>query len=561
MGDHRGRGRLPMTRPLSKSKLIAFRQCPKRLWLEVHHPEWREDSAATQAIFASGHEVGELAQRIFDPDGTGHLIDLQALGVKAALEKTTELLQAPHARAVFEAGFSVDPAGNGGVLAFADILLPEPLATNTPGKPRAWHMIEVKSSTSVKDYYRDDAAIQHYTATQAGLNLASIAIAVIDNRWVYQGDGNYQGLFRTEDLTAASIAQAPQVQEWVAQAQALVQQAQPPQCPTGPHCDSPFACGFYTYCATQEGRLNDKVAHPVHWLPYARIAAWEAQASCPVRPLQSMQDVPDHLLNPVQQRVKQAHQNDEPYIDWQGLQQALAPHNPNPAHPGQSAYFLDFETVMPAIPVWAGTRPYETILTQYSCHEVKADGSIIHREFLNTGGHDPRLGLAQHLLETLGETQGMEQAGRGAIFTYSAYERTQLNNLAQALPMLRPALEQVMARLVDLLPIARQYLYHPAQKGSWSIKSVLPALLGTHDPSLSYERLDQAGHVANGGDAQQAFMEAIAPNTPRTRRQALHEQLLVYCQLDTYAMVRLWQVFTGQSPMAPSPSPLPSSKK
>jgi hypothetical protein len=83
-----------MTRPLSKSKRIAFRQCPKCLWLEVHHPEWREDSAATQASFASGHEVGELARRVFDPEGTGRLIDLQAQGVKATLAHTTELLQA-----------------------------------------------------------------------------------------------------------------------------------------------------------------------------------------------------------------------------------------------------------------------------------------------------------------------------------------------------------------------------------------------------------------------------------------------------------------------------------
>ena len=81
-----------MTRPLSKSKLIAFRQCPKRLWLEVHRPDLREDSASTQAIFASGHKVGELAQQIFDPTGTGHLIDMQVLGIAGAFQKTKELV-------------------------------------------------------------------------------------------------------------------------------------------------------------------------------------------------------------------------------------------------------------------------------------------------------------------------------------------------------------------------------------------------------------------------------------------------------------------------------------
>ena len=542
-----------MNRPLSKSKLIAFRQCPKRLWLEVHHPEWREDSEATQAVFATGHQVGEIAQNIFDPKGRGTLIDIQDLGIRAALAKTTELVQAPSPQPVFEAGFSADPAGNGGALAFADILLPVNQTDPAKGKPVAWDMIEVKSSTSVKDYYRDDAAIQHYVATQAGLNLRSIAIAVIDNQWVYPGGGNYQGLLKTEDLTAACIEKASQVQEWIALAQTIVNQAQAPDCATGNQCRDPFACGYYTHCATQEGRLNADVEHPVQWLPRANVGQWETliaaarqaqpETTLPALPLQSMLDVPDHYLSEVQQRVKQSHLNQQAYMDWPGLSEALAPHDPRL---GQSAWFLDFESVMPAIPVWAGTRPYETVLTQYSCHEVRADGTIIHHEFLDTSGEDPRPALARHLLKALGETSG---TGRGPIFTYSAYERTQLNNLAIALPRHRIAIERVIARLVDLLPIARQCVYHPAQQGSWSIKSVLPALLGRDDPRLSYEELSQAGQVANGGDAQMAFMEAIAPNTEPARRKALHAQLLAYCQLDTYAMVRLWQVFRGLSPM------------
>lgn len=561
-----------MTRPLSKSKLIAYRQCPRRLWLEVHRPDLREDSAATEAIFASGHQVGELAQHLFDPLGQGQVIDLHALGVKAALAKTTELIHAAKAQPVFEAGFSADPHNNGGALAFADILLPE---VTENGARTAWHMVEVKSSTSVKDYYREDVAIQHYVATHAGLKLASIAIAVIDNQWMYPGGGHYQGLLKTEDLTAASLAMAPLVQAWIADAQAVVQQTQMPACSTGPHCDTPFACGFYTHCATQEGRMAGNVAHPIHWLPYARPVVWQAEqkitelaqqvvqdvgkgvlnsASTPgSRPWQSMLEVPDHLLNQVQKRVKHAHQTGQAFMDWQGLSQALSPCLPNAS---QAVYFLDFETVMPAIPVWAGTRPYETLVTQYSCHQVKADGSITHTEFLDTSGADPRAALTDHLLQTLGEISGLASAAPaapGPIFTYSAYERTQLRQLAQALPQYGPAIERVIARLVDLLPIARAYVYHPAQQGSWSIKSVLPALLGQNDPRLSYEQLSQSGQVANGGDAQLAFMEAIAPATPAPRRQELHTQLLSYCQLDTYAMVRLWHVFTRQSPMVNSP--------
>ncbi len=67
-------------RNLSKSKLIAYRQCPKRLWLEVHHPKLRKDSAATQASFAVGNAVGDIAHQLYDPAGKGVLLNAQRDG-------------------------------------------------------------------------------------------------------------------------------------------------------------------------------------------------------------------------------------------------------------------------------------------------------------------------------------------------------------------------------------------------------------------------------------------------------------------------------------------------
>jgi len=126
-------------RNLSKSKILAWRQCPKRLWLEIHHPELREDSAATQASYRTGYEVGGIAQQLFDPAGEGVLVDAQRDGYGTALTQSLELLQSP--RPIFEAGFSAE-----GAIAFADIMLPI-----REGHKLNWRMIEVKSSTSVKD--------------------------------------------------------------------------------------------------------------------------------------------------------------------------------------------------------------------------------------------------------------------------------------------------------------------------------------------------------------------------------------------------------------------------
>jgi hypothetical protein len=132
---------------LSKSRLLAFRQCERRLWLELHHPELRQDDDASVAAFAVGHQVGDLARSLYDPDRTGVLLDPQTEGFDVALARTRTLLAT--AQPVFEAGFAA-----AGALAFADILLPVDRAGQ-----RRWRMVEVKSSTSVKDYYHDDAAI------------------------------------------------------------------------------------------------------------------------------------------------------------------------------------------------------------------------------------------------------------------------------------------------------------------------------------------------------------------------------------------------------------------
>jgi hypothetical protein len=153
---------------LSKSKLLAYRQCPKQLWLELHKPNLRQVSATTQATFDAGNLVGDIARRLYDPKGNGQLIDLKAEGFDKAFARTTSLLAKP--QPIFEAGFTAE-----GALAFADVMLP----TRKGGK-RAWRMIEVKSSTEVKDYYRDDVAVQAFVARSAGVPIVSIALAHID---------------------------------------------------------------------------------------------------------------------------------------------------------------------------------------------------------------------------------------------------------------------------------------------------------------------------------------------------------------------------------------------
>ena len=497
-------------RTFSKSKLLALRQCPKRLWLEIHRPDLREDSAATEASFRIGFQVGDIAQKIYDPEGHGALIDVEGEGFNRAFERSAELLHS--SQPIFEAGFSA-----GGALAFADVMLPQ----QKEGKP-VWRMVEVKSSTRVKDYHRDDVAVQAYIARSAGVPLESIALAHIDSSWVYPGDDDYQGLLKENDLTDEAFARTEEVEGWIAQAQGVFSMLAEPVISTGEQCDKPFECGFYDYCSRDE----PKPEYPIHWLPRFPVARRRKLAT---QGVDDLRDVPDDLLNEKQRRVKSHTLADTVFFNAAGAAKDLAAW-------GLPAYFLDFETILFAVPIWKGTRPYQQITFQFSLHTLDASGRLEQTAFLDLSGSNPSEPFAHALIAACGE--------HGPVYVYNAaFETARIRELAKRYPLLSGPLLAINGRVVDLLPIARERYYHPSQKGSWSIKKVLPAVV----PELRYDALDG---VQDGGMAMDAFLEGIHPETTAHRKAEIEQQLLAYCKLDTYAMVRLWQVFAGRTDLS-----------
>ena len=493
---------------LSKSKIISYRQCPKRLWLEIHRPDLREISAQTEAAFQRGYQVGDIARRIYDPKEKGALINAQVEGYETAFARTAKLLEESR-HPVFEAGFTAE-----GALAFADAMLPE----SDDGRP-AWRMVEVKSSASVKDYHRDDIAVQTFVAQAAGVPLKSVALAHIDTSWVYPGDEDYCGLLKEADLTAEAFARTEEVRGWIAEAQKTVALPGEPDVAVGPQCHDPFDCPFFGYCT----RNKPQPEFPIAWLPRFPAVRREQLAE---QGIDDLRGVPDEVLNDIQARVKEHSLAGTVFFDAAGAAADLAPH-------GLPAYFLDFESINLAVPVWKGTRPYQQIVFQFSLHTLDASGRLSHAAFLDVSGQDPSESLAGALIASCGKS--------GPVFVYSApFETTRIRELADRYPELARRLLAINERVVDLLPIARSRYYHPDQQGSWSIKAVLPAAV----PELSYEALEG---VHDGGTAMEAFSEAIHPDTSAERKREIERQLFAYCQLDTFAMVRLWQFFNGRN--------------
>ncbi len=489
---------------LSKSKLMACRQCPRRLWLEWHRPDLRDDTAATQAAFDQGHAVGQVARQLYDRNGKG--IEVPRERVQDALAQSKTLLRDP-SRPLFEAGFESATA-----YAFADVLLPVRRAGQ-----RRWRLVEVKAANEVKDVHREDVAIQCYTARQAGVDLAGAALAHVGTAWVYPGGGDYEGLLQEVDLTRDVRQQEGAVENWIDQAQRVVKQPRMPEIETGPQCHAPYECRFLSFCQSQETQPE----HPATLIPGKRRAALVALMQ--QRRDLALQEVPDALLSDRQRRVKHCTLRNEVAHDLRGaradLQHAL-PH-----------YYLDFETVQFAVPIWKGTRPYQQIPFQFVLLRHGRNGTIEQTDFLDVSGNDPSRALAESLIRACGR--------QGVIYAYNAgFERQVIQDLAQRFRTLREDLLAMADRLFDLLAVARERYYHPAQRGSWSIKALLPAI-AEGDPYADLEG------IREGGMAVEAFRRAIQSDTAEAERLIIAAQLKRYCALDTQAMRTVRDTLTG----------------
>ena len=233
---------------LSKSRLLAFRQCPKRLWLYTHRRDLEEVSEQAAFAFQQGYGVGNAAHSLY-PDG----IPIDVDDLSRALADTRRVMAEHPDRPIFEAAFEHD-----GVLMRADLLIPE---------SSGYRMTEVKASTQVKDIHRTDCAVQTWVCRQAGIPINRIELAHVDKSFVYPGGGNYRGLLKAVDLTWELEPLMTQVPVWIEEARALLKGGEPAIAP-GPQCGDPYDCPFLNYCTLVQA-LPDPARYPIDTLPRA----------------------------------------------------------------------------------------------------------------------------------------------------------------------------------------------------------------------------------------------------------------------------------------------------
>lgn len=487
-----------MTHPtISKSKFLSGIQCPLLLWTQYNDRDAiPPTNAGTQYIFDMGHTVGDLAKKLW-PDG----IEVPAGGadrpdLDATVATTREYLR--KRKPIFEASFLSDEAG-GRRYVRADVLVPAPGG--------AWDLVEVKSSTRTKDVNIWDVAFQAGAIEGAGLKLRRLSLMHIDTSYVRSGPIEPRRLFATDDITDVARTRMHDVPAMFARYAATIGGPRP-VVPIGAHCINPYSCAMKDVCW----------AHlPEHHVTTMVRAGKKAFDWCD-RGIHDVADIPNRDLHGPQRVQKDAVKAGRMMVDPQAVHALLD----SLEYP---LWHLDFESVNPAVPLFDGTRPFQQVPFQFSLHVQDApDAEPRHIEYLSTDDQDPRPGLLE-ALSAIGPY--------GTVLAFNAtFESQVLATLGATFPAWRSMTDDLGARLRDLADPFRTFsVYHPAQKGSYSLKAVLPALTGA-----GYEGMP----IADGQTAGRQWLQAVyKPGLPAADREAILADLRAYCGKDTGAMVEI----------------------
>ena len=488
---------------LSTSQYMRGWQCPKNLWLYNYRKDLRQESGTEQQqIFVQGHELGRLAWKCF-PGGT--FIEADYLHIGDALTATAKALSGK-AKSIYEATFSYN-----GVIARADIIAAAP-----GGK---WDLIEVKSSTSVAEQHLQDIALQRYVLDGAGIKLRRVYVMLINTAYVRHGEIDPAQLFIREDITRETADLQDDIRTNLAAFKRLLTKRAEPTIDIGSQCSSPYPCDFIPYCWKHVPECSVFDLPRIHKNKLALLMD---------KGILDIKKIPaDFPLSENQTRVVSVIKSGKSVID----RAAIAADLKELTYP---LYFLDFESINPPVPPYDGLRPYQQLVVQASLHiQQKPKAPIEHYEYLGDGKTDPRPGMVKFLLSGMGN--------KGSIIVFNkSFEMTRIRELAEDFPKQARQLLALNKRIWDLaLPFQQGHYVHPDFACSYSIKHVLPALV----PGMSYDGLK----VANGGDAQLAYLNLIYGDLKPKECAGIRKALKVYCGQDTSAMVKILQVLAEVS--------------
>ena len=466
------------------------------LWLDTYKQEEKTETGK-DAILENGDEVGHLAKNLFGP-----YIDIAySNNLEEMIEKTKKDLEENEDLTLTEASFTYQDN-----FCSVDILRK---------KKETYEIYEVKSSTEIKDIYLDDISYQYYVLTHLGLKVEKANLVHINSKYERNGKLELEKLFNIKDVTKMVKEKQKETEERIKKINEYMKQKEEPEKILGIYCQTPYECPFFTYCTRALPQNN--IFHIKRMRNQTKFKYYQ-KGSFTYEDL-----LKEKIDDKTKEQIEFELYNKDSKINKKEIKEFLN----TLTYP---IYFLDFETYQQSIPKYDGIKPYEQIPFQYSLHYIeKEGGKLKHKEFLSKPDIDPRRDLATSLVKDIPKDV--------CVLAYNmSFEKTVIKNLANLYPDLKEHLMNIRENIKDLMiPFYNRSYYTKDMKGSYSIKYVLPALF-PNEPALNYHNLEG---VHNGSEAMAGY--ASMGSLKKEEQERLRHNLLKYCELDTYAMVKIWE--------------------
>lgn len=486
---------------LSKSTYIRGLQCHKSLYLNKHHPEWRDKLSAEQlAIFNRGIKVGKLAQKLFP---NGKEVFVKRYNYLEAIETTLKLINEGQ-EVIYEAAFKYNDT-----LVLIDILVK---------KDNKWFAYEVKSSLKITNTYLQDAALQYYVIKNCLPDLADISIVYVNATYVKKGKIDLQHYFAIQSVKLDALKKWNEIDATINTLKSVVEQKSIPAIDIGTHCFSPYTCDFKGQCWKQ---IPANTVFDLAELSAQQKFEWYAQGKIYLKDLLHEEQLStSHKIQII------AALHNEVYVDKPALKKFIS----TLKYP---LAFIDFEAYMPAVPVFDGNMPYEHLPFLFSMHyKMASKTELLHQFFLADVGIDPREQFLHSFLKAVKNIETL-------VIYDSSLEVSILKRFQKDFPQFKEEIEEVFKKIVDIkLPFEKKWYYKKEMQGSLKLKTIADAVI----ENSPFKNLN----IGHGASALAAY-EDLQFESDLFKIMQTQEDLKNYCTADTLAITLLVDEITKAS--------------
>ena len=482
---------------ISKSLYCNYIQCKKMIWLNKYKPEEYVDTKSA-GILKNGNQVGDLARSYF---GNYSLVKYDEVLINMIMETKKYLKE--NKKVICEASFKFD-----NLFASIDILKIDDDGVS---------IYEVKSSSELKEIYIHDASFQAYILKKLGYKVKSVNVMHVNSSYRLENKLDLKEFFVIKDITDIANSKEKEIEENVKEINEVLDNETEPKIDIDKYCFEPYNCPFFKYCTKH---LPEKNVFSVSGINRNKKIQFYKEGKYTFEDL-IKEDIGSKSFEQVDFELN----NKDPKIDKDCIKKIIKNLN-------FPLYFLDYETYQVGIPKVKGTKPNQQLPFQYSLHILYEDGNLIHKEFLAEIDDED---FVKHFAESLIK----DIPDNGSVIVYNmSFEPARNREIAKLYPEYKNDLDRINSNMVDfMVPFRERKYYTKEMEGSYSIKYVLPALY-PNDPKLDYHNLPL---VHNGEEASETFLSLEGKS--KEEQKEIRYGLLVYCELDTYAMVKIYEKF------------------